>query len=373
MIQETQREKLIVRTSFIGIAANVLLAVLKGVVGLFSHSIAIVLDALNNLSDALSSIITIIGTRLSLKPATKKHPFGNGRTEYLSALIISVIILYAGVTSLVESLKKIFSPEVPNYNSLSIVLLLVAIVVKILLGLFVKAQGKKANSSSLVASGEDALMDSIVSLATVLAAVVFLVFKVSVEAFLGLAISLLIAKSGIELIADTVSDILGERIDGGLSKEIKKTVSDVDEEISGAYDLVLNDYGPDRLLGSIHIEVPASWNAEKIDSTTRKIQEIVFEKHNVVLSAVGIYSVNTDGAAAAHIREEVKALSEKFPDILQVHGLFADLEHKIITLDAVVSFDAEDMHEVVKCFSEEIKSVYKDYDVRVQLDRDISD
>ena len=373
MQMESEREKVVFRTSCVGIAANVVLALAKAFVGVFSHSIAVILDALNNLSDALSSIITIVGMKLSLKPATKKHPFGNGRTEYLSALIISVIILYAGVTSLVESGKKVFAPTVPEYSTTSIVLLIAAVVVKIVLGAYVKAQGKKVNSQSLVASGEDAMMDSIVSSATVVAAIIFVLFHVAIEAYLGVLISILIVKSGIELIAETVSSILGERIDAKLSHEVKNTICELDSEIFGAYDLVLNDYGPDRLLGSVHIEIPSEWNAQKIDEMTRKIQDCVFKKHNVILSAVGIYSVNTANAQAAHIRDKAKEIATEFPDILQLHGLFADTENKKIKMDAVISFDAADMNEVVKQFSARLKEIFPDYEVIVQLDRDVSD
>ena len=373
MAGSNERQSVIVRTSFIGIAVNVILAATKAFVGIFSNSIAIVLDALNNLSDALSSIITIIGTKLSLKPATKKHPFGNGRTEYLSALIISMIILYAGITSFAESVKKIIVPETPVYSRTSLALIIFAVFVKIALGLYVKSSGKKVNSSSLLASGQDALMDSIVSASTVVAAFVFLLTGFAVEAYLGVLISLLIVKSGIELIKETVSEILGERIDGALSRNIKETVRGVDSEIRGAYDLILNDYGPERLMGSVHIEVPSTWSALKIDSVTRKIRDTVFEKHNIILSAVGIYSINTENAEAARIRENAKAIAAEFPEILQIHGFFADIENKKIRFDVVVSFSSSDMNNVIKRYKERLEKSYPDFDILVQLDHDISD
>ena len=167
---DLSREKTIIRTSVIGIAANVLLAAFKAGAGLVTHSIAIVMDAVNNLSDAGSSLITIVGTRLAGKAPDKKHPFGHGRVEYLSAMIIAVIVLYAGLTSLTESVKKIISPETPDYTPVSLVIVGVAVIVKILLGRYVKSVGEKVNSDSLVNSGQDATMDAVISASTLAAA-----------------------------------------------------------------------------------------------------------------------------------------------------------------------------------------------------------
>ena len=184
------REKTIIRTSIIGIIANVFLAGFKAVIGLMTNSIAIVLDAVNNISDAGSSVITIIGTKLAGKAPDKKHPFGYGRIEYLSAMIISVIVLYAGVTSFVESVKQIIHPETPEYNTVSLVIVAVAVVVKIVLGRYVKSVGEKVNSSSLIDSGEDATLDSIISASTLVAAIIFMITGVSLEAWLGAVISI---------------------------------------------------------------------------------------------------------------------------------------------------------------------------------------
>ena len=236
---EVTREKTIIRTSIIGIIANVLLAAFKAAVGLMANSIAIVLDAVNNISDAGSSLITIVGTKLAGKEPDKEHPFGYGRIEYLSAMIISVIVLYAGITSFVESVKQIIHPETPDYNAVSLIIVAVAVVVKILLGRYVKGVGKKVNSDSLVNSGEDATLDSVISASTLVAAGIFLIFHVSVEAWLGAVISAVIIKSGIEMLRDTISQILGERNDAELARAIQKTVMSF-PDVQGAYDLVLD-------------------------------------------------------------------------------------------------------------------------------------
>lgn len=373
MDTNNKREKAIVKTGLLGIFVNILLASCKAIVGLVSNSIAIVLDAVNNLSDALSSVITIIGTKLALKPANKKHPYGYGRYEYLSALIVSVIILYAGVTSFIESCKKILNPEASSYSLVSLIIIGVAVLFKIFLGLFVKKVGKKYNSGSLVASGQDSLMDSIISASTLVSAVIVYFTGKSFEAFLGLVISVFIIKSGIELIAETVSQILGERLDGELAKKIKSTITSTDPEIKGAYDLILNNYGPDKYLGSVHIEIPHSWNAEKIDMITRLIQNKVFEEHQVILSAIGIYSTDSQNAEAARLKQNVLEIAQQNPDILQIHGFFADLNTKRVTLDVVISFDSKNTKKVYEEFSNQVKKAYPDYDFYIQQDSDFSD
>ena len=367
------RESIIIRTSIVGIAANCFLAAFKAFVGIISNSIAIILDSVNNLSDALSSVITIVGTKLAGKPADKKHPFGHGRAEYLTALVIAVIILYAGVTACIESVKKIIHPVTPDYSTVSIIIISVAVFVKIFLGLFVKRSGKKVNSDSLIASGQDALMDSIISASTIVAAVVFIIFNISLEAWLGLIISFLIIKAGVETMRETISKIIGERIDADISHEVKRTIVSVDKDIYGAYDLVLNNYGPDKHLGSVHIEVPDTWSADKIDTISRKIANEVYLKNGVVMSAIGIYSVNTKQDEAASIRDRVSKIVMEHKEIIQMHGFYVDIKEKYMRFDLIVSFDSLSMQELFNHVVEDVKEAFKDYTVQVQFDTDISD
>lgn len=366
------RERAIVRTSIIGIAANVLLAVFKAAIGLMSNSIAIVMDAVNNISDAGSSLITIIGTKLAGREPDKKHPFGYGRIEYLSAMIISLIVLYAGITSLTESVKKIINPDTPDYSTVSLIIVGAAVAVKIILGRYVKAVGKKVNSSSLINSGEDATLDSIISASTLVAAAIFLIFGISLEAWLGAIISLLIIKAGFEMLKETVSQILGERNDPNLAKSIKETVTSY-PEVHGAYDLVLNNYGPDSWNGSIHIEVPDTFSANQLDQLIRSIQEKVYLEHNVILTAIGVYSVNTKDKdiidAHKHVREKVFA----HPHILQMHGFYMDKANKTMRFDIVISFDAKDRKAVYKDILTEIQNEYPDYKLQIAMDTDFAE
>ena len=366
------REKKIIKTSIIGIIANVLLAAFKAVIGLMTNSIAIVLDAVNNISDAGSSLITIIGTKLAGREADKKHPFGYGRIEYLSAMIISVIVLYAGVTSLVESVKKIIHPETPDYNTVSLIIVAVAVVVKILLGRYVKGVGVKVNSDSLINSGEDARLDSVISASTLVAAGIFLIFHVSLEAWLGAVISIVIIKAGIDMLRDTISQILGEKNDPDLARSIKQTVTGF-SDVQGAYDLVLNNYGPDAWNGSIHIEVPDTFSADQLDQLIRNIQTEVYKRHQVILTAVGIYSVNTKDEEITEIQEQVQEIVFSHQYVKQMHGFYLQKEDKTMRFDIVISFDAKNRRTVYLEVVADVQKAFPDYELQIAMDADFAE
>ena len=369
---ENTREQTIIRTSVIGIIANVFLAAFKAAVGLLSHSIAIVLDAVNNISDAGSSLITIVGTRLAGREPDKKHPFGYGRIEYLSAMIISVIVLYAGITSFVESVKQIIHPETPDYSAVSLIIVAVAVVVKILLGRYVKSVGVRVHSDSLINSGEDATLDSIISASTLVAAAIFLIFHISLEAWLGAIISLVIIKSGIEMLRNTISQLLGERNDAELAKAIKETVTDF-PDVQGAYDLVLNNYGPDTWNGSIHIEVPDTYSADQLDLLIRSITAKVFAEHHVILTAIGVYSVNTKNPGVIAAREQVQKIVLAHPHVLQIHAFYLLEEQKTMRFDLVISLDAKDRRAVYNEVVADVQKAFPDYHLQVAMDTDFAE
>ena len=372
MERTKSRDAVIVRTSIIGIIANVFLAAFKAFVGLASNSIAIVMDAVNNLSDAASSVITIVGTKLAGKEPDRKHPFGYGRIEYLSAMVISILVLYAGITAFIESVKKIIRPDTPDYSASALIIVAVAVVVKIFLGRYVKSVGRKVNSDSLVNSGEDATLDSIISASTLVAAVIYLIFHISLEAWLGAIIAIVIIKSGIEMLRETLSQILGERADAQLARDIKTTVASY-PEISGAYDLVLHNYGPDSYNGSVHIEVPDTLSADDLDKLIRKVTVDVYQKHDVILTAIGVYSVNTKNPEAAEARNKVTGIVMSHEHVIQMHGFYYDKAEKVLRFDIVVSFNAPDRHQVYKEVCEDVQSAFPDYKLQVAMDMDFSE
>ena len=362
-----ERERVIVKTSFVGIVTNILLAGFKAAVGAVTGSIAVVLDAINNLSDVLSSVVTIIGTKLAGKKPDKEHPLGHGRAEYIGTMIVAAIILYAGVAAGVESIKKIINPTKPDYSLVSLIIVGTAVVVKILLGRYVSAMGKKVNSGSLIASGSDALFDALVSASVLLSALICKFMGVNLEAYVGLLIAVFIIRAGIEMMLDTVDDILGKRIDRELVEAVRGTICE-NENVSGAYDLILHSYGPGRLIGSVHVEIPAEMKAYEIDRMQRSIAENVYTKHGVVLAGIGVYSKDD---RHGDMRDKVNEIVRRHDGVLQIHGFFADPEKKQIVFDVILDFSLADRNAVLSEISEDVRKAFPEWDVNVTMDVDI--
>ena len=370
-MDDKQRSKIILQTSIIGIVANVMLASMKAIVGFLVNSIAVILDAINNLTDALSSVITIVGTKLAGKKPNKKHPLGYGRIEYLSAMIVSAIILYAGITALIESIKKAINPELADYSTISLILISVAVVVKILLGLFFRYKAKKVSSDALKSSGTDALFDAILSFSVLVCAIITLTTEVSLEAYVGILLSLFIIKASISMMVETVNDILGKRVEADLSKEIKSIICE-EENVLGAYDLIVNNYGPNKDYASVHIEVPDSLDVATIDTMIRHIEKNVYQKTRIILTGVSVYSFNTKDEKAIKIRERVKEIVLGFEGVLGFHGFYLDSKNKDMRFDAVISFDV-DAKDTVKNIKEKILEEFNDYSIIISPDIDASD
>ena len=369
-ILKNDRDRVIVRTSLIGIGANLALAAGKALTGLLAHSIAVVLDAVNNLSDALSSLITIIATKLAGRAPDKKHPLGYGRIEYLSTMIIAAIVLYAGITALVESVKKIIAPETPDYSPLTLIIIAAAVAAKILLGLYFRKVGKKVNSGSLQASGSDALSDAILSASVLLCAIIYLTTGLSLEAWVGVVIALFIIRAGYEMLTDAVDDLLGKRLDHETAEAIKKTICE-EPQVEGAYDLFLNNYGPERVIGSVHVEVPDTMTAGEIDRLERRLAGRVFEKHNIIMTAIGIYAINTTDDRIAEMRTKLTRMIMSHEGILQVHGFTVNEETKTIQFDVIVDYGRTDRKQIFDHIAQEAAEMYPDYQLRLVMDIDI--
>lgn len=368
---ETSRDQVIIRTSVIGILANVLLAAFKAVIGVISNSIAVTLDAVNNLSDALSSIITIIGTKLAGRLPDRKHPLGYGRIEYLSAMIVSGIVLYAGITSAVESVKKIIHPEKPDYSIVSLVIIAVAVLVKIILGRYVKAKGEQVHSGSLAASGSDAMFDAILSGSVLVTAIIYKLTGLSLEAYVGVVIAGFIIKAGIEMMIETLNEILGTRADRETTDRIKELLTE-EPEVRGAYDLILYNFGPDRDFASVHLELPDTMTAKEIDRLTRKLERKVYRETGVILAGVSLYAFNTVNDEAAKIQKDVRDRVMAHDWAVQLHGFYVDTEAGEMRFDVVMSFDIKP-REGLQILYEEIKGAYPEYDIQIVPDVDVSD
>ena len=365
------RSKEIIRTSVIGIVANVLLASFKAVVGLLANSVAVVLDAVNNLSDALSSVITIIGTKLSMRPADSKHPFGYGRVEYFSAIIIAVIVLTTGITSLVESVKKIINPTEPDYTTVTLIVIVVAILTKLLLGWYVRKKGRQLDSDALVASGSDALFDAVITLATLVSAGVMLIWGISLDGYLGALISLVIIKAGIEMLASPINQLLGAQAPPDLIRQIKSDIADMDQ-VQGVFDIILHGYGPNLSIGSLHIGIPDTMTAHQIHGLTRRISEQMLSKYGIIMT-VGVYSVATGDNKNAELQRNVVQTLAQQEHVVQVHGFYYDKENNSVSVDVVPDRSITDDEAFIQMLLEQLKAAVPDSAVHVVVDHNYSD
>lgn len=364
------RNKKIIKVSIYGIVVNLILVIFKAIVGLIANSIAIILDAVNNLSDALSSIITIIGTKLSSKKPDKEHPYGHGRVEYFASAIIAIIVLLAGLAAFKESFEKIINPVKAEYTIASLVIIIVAIFVKFFFGKYVKSQGEKLNSGSLVASGTDAISDSVLSLSTLIAAIISMIWKISLEGYLGVIISIIILKAAYDILKDTINDMIGVRADSELTSKLREKINSYDN-VLGVYDLILHNYGPNSIIATAHIQVDDNTTAKEIHRITKKISIDVYNEYGIILT-IGIYASN-DEEKYKEIKKYITKLTKEYTNILQTHGFYVDEEQKNISFDVIISFDEKDPEKIVEEIKSKLKEKFPKYDYTIVLDRDFSD
>ncbi len=365
------RNEQIIRTSYVGVAANVLLAAFKAAVGLAASSVAIVMDAVNNLTDVLSSVITIVGTKLSERPADHEHPFGHGRIEYFSAIIIAIIVLMAGAGSLVESVSKIIHPTEPHYTNATLTVIIVAIGVKLLLGHYVKRTGERLKSDALIASGADALFDAVVTLATLISAGIMMLWNVNLDGIFGTLISLVILKAGYEMLSSPINELLGSRISSEFVAQLKNEVMSF-KDVHGVFDIIMNSYGPDTIIGSLHVNVPDTMSAREIHRLTRSISSHIYNKFHVILT-VGIYAINTDTKGTGRLQHEVMDFAANHADVMQVHGFFYYPEHNLITIDVVPEETIKDGQRFADTMEADLKQRFPDYNFSIIVDHNYSE
>ena len=364
------RNKTIIKTSILGIIFNIILVVFKATIGILANSIAIILDAVNNLTDALSSIITIVGTKISNKAPDKKHPYGHGRAEYFTSVIISVIVLLAGFTAGKESFFKIIYPSEPDYSIPSIIIIAVAVIAKFIFGKYVKNIGKKVNSQSLIASGQDAFMDSILSFTTLIAAILNYIWNLNLEGYLGIIISIVIIKSAIEILRETVDSLLGVRANSELTSKIKEKINSF-EEVQGVYDLSMHDYGPSKVIASVHIQVRNNMTAEEIHILTREIEYLIYAEFGILLT-IGIYAANDKGEFG-EIKKTLINIIKDYKSILQLHGFYVDKSKHNVYFDLIIDFEEKNKELLLEEIITKMKEQYKEYNFNVILDSDITD
>ena len=364
-----ERRKKIIGVSVIGIVANLLLGVLKAVLGLLSGSIALISDALNNITDSSSSLITIVGTKLAAKAPDKQHPFGHGRTEYLTSLLIGGIVFLTGFQSLISSVKAVFNKEDINTDITTVIIIIVTIAAKILLGTFTENSGKKLNSTALIASGADAKNDAVVSVVTLISTILYIYAKISVDGIAGVIISVFILKTAYEVLSDTIKKILGERVDGEIVRGIKDIVRNT-EGVINCFDLILNDYGPDFYTGSINVEIEDERSIGEMYPILHEAQTKIYNKYNVFL-VFGFYSVDVDDERYIKIKSLLQNYKDNERHIINYHGIVIDEKDKTIYCDITKDFDITG-ETIIENINRILKEEFPGYNIHVNIDIEFS-
>lgn len=360
----------------VGILVNVILFLIKLSVGLLAGSVAIMADAFNNLSDAASSVITIIGFRMANKPADAEHPFGHGRIEYISALIVSFMVMLVGIQFIRSSFQRIMNPEAVKFELIPFILLLVSIGFKIWLSIFNKSIGSKINSSALKASGTDALGDVFTSTTVVISFFASRYTTFPLDGYIGILVACAIVYSGYSLIKETLSPLLGEAPDPELVKEINESVLSYDN-IIGVHDLIVHNYGPGRIMASIHAEIPS-------DIDIMKIHEIIDQAEREISKKLSIYlvvhmdpvSINCEEIKSS--KEMVDEIVSKYPIVKSIHDfrVIGENGNKTLIFDIVVTpseltkeFSRESLPKIIE---KDIKKIHPGYNCIITVDLELA-
>lgn len=363
-----ERNRIIVRTSVIGVVANVLLAAVKVAAGLFAASIAIVSEGVNNAADALTSILTLVGTKLAAKHPDEKHPFGYGRIEYLTGLVVAVIIIVSGVQILIESAKLVFNPEPLSISYLSLGIVAVSAVFKFFLGLYTIARGKAASSDALVGVGVECRGDSYVSAITIVTAVVFLLTGVSIDAYAGLIMAALIIKAGYEVLFKTVSEIIGRPGDRELAARLYARIR-ATPGVKGAADMMLHNYGPEAWSGSVNVEVDHAMSVGETYALLHDLQLRIMHEERVTM-VFGVYAVGDDHEETRRVRDKVIAFVRTHEHVLSFHAVYLEPASNRIYCDLVVDYALKDWDGLRTEFLAYMRAAFPDQDVELTIETD---
>jgi cation diffusion facilitator family transporter len=360
----------------VGILINALLFAIKLSVGLITGSIAVTADAFNNLSDAASSVITIAGFKLASRPADEEHPFGHGRLEYISALIVSFMVMMVGFQFIKSSFDRIMNPTAVRFDLIPFILILVSIGAKVWLSSFNKFIGKSINSGALEASSMDALGDVFTSSCVALSLLISRWTTFPIDGYIGILVALFILYSGFSLTKNTLNPLLGEAPDPELVESIKVGVMSY-EHITGVHDLVIHNYGPGRCMASIHAEIPCNISVVTIHEIIDKAEKELSKKLNVYL-VIHMDPINSDSKEVNKVREEIEALIKNFPLVKSMHDfrLVGDGEYKNLIFDVVIEhtkgFKHEDEERLKKEIDKELKKMHSRYNAMITVDKDFT-
>lgn len=360
------REGQITAASSLNIAVNLLVSAVKIAIGLLTSSIAILSDGAHNMADAASSVLTIVGTKLSARKPTRKHPFGFGRIEYLTSLVVAALILYTGFEFFVSAVKLMFEPTQLDISYVSLVIICVAAVLKYILGAYTVRVGKKVDSLSLTAVGMESCNDSYISALTLLTALIFIFTGFSIDAYAGIITSVIIIKAGLEILSDTVSRLLGKAGDRELADSLYKEIRST-PGILNAADMMLHNYGPDAYSGSVNLEIDHKMTMEEVYSIVHELQLRIMHQYGVTM-VFGLYAVDADSEDSRRMRAAIASFVSGYEHVLSYHALFISEKEKRIYCDLVVDYELESWEKLRCDFTEYMSGLYPEYSLELVIE-----
>lgn len=350
------REGTVVAVSALGILVNLILASVKVIIGAAVGSIATVSEGVNNATDSVTALMTIVGTKLAAKQPTEKHPFGYGRIEYLTSLLISVMILFTGTELLKSSVDLIFHPEQMRVSYLTLGIIAVSALVKLWLGTYTIGEGKRIDSGSLTAVGVDCRNDSIVSVITIASTLVYLLFQVSLDAFAGVIMAFVVLKAGFEVLKDTLSDLLGQSGEKEIAQRLYKIIRS-EPIVLNAADMMLHNYGPDAYSGSVNVEIDHEKTVGEVYAALHALQLKIMHEMQIVM-VFGIYAVDRDHEDVRQMRKEISTFVREKEHVTSYHALYIDPNNQDIYVDLVVDYGLEDWEALRREFTEYMAQRY---------------
>lgn len=363
--------------SIIGIISNIILFIVKFIIGFITGSIAITADAFNNLSDVLSSVITIVGFKLSQAPPDKEHPFGHGRMEYISAFIISFMVMLVGFEFLKTSIERILNPSLVKFELIPFILLIITVFIKLWLGYFNISIGKKINSSAIKASGMDAFGDVFTSSCVAISFLASKFTAIPIDAYVGGFVSLFIIYAGISLLKETVSSLLGEAPDPEFSKQIVDELMQY-ENVIDVHDLIIHNYGVGNAMASVHIEFPANVDIIEMHNIVDQAEREMSEKHKLLLT-IHMDPIYIAEGETATVKEKILKMIEYNPLLKSMHDFrIVEKKDKIdLRFDIVVNFTKAKTimadEEIIKSIKATIEKEHPKYNCIITLDRDYTE
>lgn len=368
------REAYGIMSSVVGLIVNFILFLIELVIGFSINSIAVIADSFHNLSDVTASVITLLGFKLSNKPADSKHPFGHGRIEYLSALMVAALILVVGYEFIRSSILRIINPEEVRFDLISFFIILVAIPLKVWLSHFTKAIGRRIDSSALKAAGADAFNDVMILSGVIFSLIISAVFRINIDGYVGVIVAIIIILFGFSIMKDTVDSLLGQTPDPKLVREIKSLALEY-RLITGVHDIVVHNYGPGRSMVSMHVEVPSSVPVMTIHDEIDRAEKEISEKLSIFV-VMHMDPVSTDSAENVSAREEVESILKEFPEVNSIHDfrMIGEGENKSLIFDIVIPFNIKITPREINSLIQKMENIIKEdhplYNVIITADRD---